>query len=629
MTSKLSLDFFSSLGKRSQSATNLDINRRGFVASNLARATSSSFTGASGFAESLTSLHAELDNLEDETTNDTSSTGSLFRSSSWENNNKASKYVKISRAHWKDASKAHSCAKCLTVFGFASKKHNCRRCGDVFCEECCQYKRKLSPECIPDAQGNIYRVCYVCADRHSQPLGEVRNLTSLFHEQRQNKRMTISNEIERLVHGFQYNVDPTSRLKIAMTDTFSLMKVPEWQKSNKWLESSDVDWCTKCTSKFTFYKVKHHCRLCGSVYCDLCCQPNLILYYDDKDKQTAKATLIGVVGCPEKEPAICLYLSICRLCQDDLEEYQVQQYHLLAAETRNESKQTLKDVGITLEKLKNVEKKLDVILPRYQELVEIYVFEGHTNESLTGQKNVEFFAKLQSDLSDVFTQYAVVIQGLKQYELTTKTELKIMKNIIMNKCKQYNASMYLFKSLKDNLDKSLPAKALENFQRYANTQAINNTYVMTRQLGLEALHLASKHGFEPSLAEKLSEVDQVCYSELKNYLLSVGDDWDEHISILNALLKIQLKEKKLITPNVLRTKQDGKDYVYHLLVQRSCSIVYQTLRALKAKSSDLQFTKSKQNLQTLLNEVSELNMNQGKYYRSNSSVSSSSSSSLG
>jgi len=204
-----------------------------------------------------------------------------------------------------------------------------------------------------------------------------------------------------------------------------------------------------------------------------------------------------------------------------------------------------------------------------------------------------------------------------------------MKNIIMNKCKQYNASMYLFKSLKDNLDKSLPAKALENFQRYANTQAINNTYVMTRQLGLEALHLASKHGFEPSLAEKLSEVDQVCYSELKNYLLSVGDDWDEHISILNALLKIQLKEKKLITPNVLRTKQDGKDYVYHLLVQRSCSIVYQTLRALKAKSSDLQFTKSKQNLQTLLNEVSELNMNQGKYYRSSSSVSSSSSLSLG
>ena len=297
----------------------------------------------------------------------------------------------------------------------------------------------------------------------------------------------------------------------------------------------------------------------------------------------------------------------------NLISFQVQKYHYEASEQEKELKQNLKDVDTTLEKLKVVEKKLDGALPKYEELVEVYVFEGRTNENLNGQNNVEFFAKLQSDISDIFTQYAVVIKGLKQYELSTKTELKIIKNVISIKCRQYNHSMNLFKSLKDNLDKSLPAKALEKFQNYANMQAINNTYVTTRQLGYEALNLASKYNFQPVLAEKLSEIDQTCYEELKSYMKCSDDEWEEHARVLKVLLKEQLQMKKLVSPNQSLSESDGKHYIYHFLTERSSTVLYQVLRALKAKSSDTQFKKTKESLQALYGEVSECVMKQGRY----------------
>ena len=62
-------------------------------------------------------------------------------------------------------------------------------------------------------------------------------------------------------------------------------------------------------------------RLCGLVYCDRCSNQKLLLHFDTQNRGVA--TLIGVVGCPDREPKISMYLSICTLCEDDMEEYQV------------------------------------------------------------------------------------------------------------------------------------------------------------------------------------------------------------------------------------------------------------------------------------------------------------------
>jgi len=41
-------------------------------------------------------------------------------------------------------------------------------------------------------------------------------------------------------------------------------------KPKEWLPDDRVIQCTLCCSKFTFFKRRHHCRLCGELYCGSC-----------------------------------------------------------------------------------------------------------------------------------------------------------------------------------------------------------------------------------------------------------------------------------------------------------------------------------------------------------------------
>lgn len=273
-------------------------------------------------------------------------------------------------------------------------------------------------------------------------------------------------------------------------------------------------------------------------------------------------------------------------------------------------KGNLAQVGAILEKLRVIERKVDTCLQRFQENVESRICEKEY-ESISKRNDIDDVAKLQGDISDLFTKYAGVIQGLKQYNLSSQTELKIMRNVTSIKCTAYNEGMNHFKTLKANLKKVLPTEDFEKLQSYANMQAINNTYVMTRQLGFEALKLATKYQFDASVAQRMSEVDSTCFEELKNYVEESGEDWESHHSVLNALLKDQLITRKLIVLQETYLLRDGACYVEYTLLKRSFDVLYQVLRALKAKSSDGKFTASKEKLQKLLNDIGEIQVKQG------------------
>ena len=39
---------------------------------------------------------------------------------------------------------------------------------------------------------------------------------------------------------------------------------------NQWVPDNKVNNCMKCFKEFTFFYRKHHCRICGNVFCANC-----------------------------------------------------------------------------------------------------------------------------------------------------------------------------------------------------------------------------------------------------------------------------------------------------------------------------------------------------------------------
>ena len=50
-----------------------------------------------------------------------------------------------------------------------------------------------------------------------------------------------------------------------------------------WLPDSVSRQCYECSEKFTTFRRRHHCRLCGQIFCSRCCNrtiPGKIIGYD-------------------------------------------------------------------------------------------------------------------------------------------------------------------------------------------------------------------------------------------------------------------------------------------------------------------------------------------------------------
>ena len=53
------------------------------------------------------------------------------------------------------------------------------------------------------------------------------------------------------------------------------------QKSNKynieWAIDQDYPNCYECQIKFTMFRRRHHCRLCGHIFCGKCCKVKVVV----------------------------------------------------------------------------------------------------------------------------------------------------------------------------------------------------------------------------------------------------------------------------------------------------------------------------------------------------------------
>jgi hypothetical protein len=85
-------------------------------------------------------------------------------------------------------------------------------------------------------------------------------------------------------------------MKSAVNELVSPFGVPVWQKSAHWEENSVVTSCTNCHEEFGILKKKHHCRVCGCIFCAKCSASDLFLFMSEGSDPQPMWALNGKEG---------------------------------------------------------------------------------------------------------------------------------------------------------------------------------------------------------------------------------------------------------------------------------------------------------------------------------------------
>ena len=267
----------------------------------------------------------------------------------------------------------------------------------------------------------------------------------------------------------------------------------------------------------------------------------------------------------------------------------------------------LDDIVKTNSTLTRLQGKISDVLPKYGLLVDAV----EAKSDLKGLVPVESsptqtLAKYHLDLSDLFTQFAVDMQGLRRLKPQTNTQLKLAKNVTSSMINFYCDSIPVFRESKKRLFEILPEEMLEKVQVIVDQNAINSSYIYVRQLGLEALLLSDKHQFDNQVAVFLADCENVCLEDLRRQIEACREDWDQHQKLLRELLRSNVKEHRLIIPSKRLAVARGASYVEEYLFERCLLIVAKTIHQLNTKTTEKKFSSSKKALQNLNEQLTRL-----------------------
>ncbi|XP_005106162.1 vacuolar segregation protein PEP7 isoform X1 [Aplysia californica] len=530
----------------------------------------------------------------------------------------------ITKQHWKSAESSKACQnkECRKVFSTVLERpHHCRRCGEVFCADCLKYKRRLNKLAHFDPDGDLYKVCKSCFELDKTTEGQVRNHSKDFAALRtahkfvstteangavpsaRRSQLDYDVEYERLTKGFAGSIG-SSEIKKTLHELRSVLSTPDWMKSSVWIQENLASFCQFCKGDFGLMKKKAFCRVCGKCVCKSCSTKDLLVYVPDGEREkgvkcSPKLAIIKYVGCPEVEPEISLYLRVCKHCKDRLVDKQVR---------LEEEEDQLSNGPDFLEALIRVHQKLVKAelgvkdqLPKYRDVVDS-LEDGTRRTNL--QSNTKILAKAQGDLADVLAQHVTIVQQLKKLKPQTETQASLLKTYIRAKCDFYLEHQAQFRALKHKLCESVPAESLDFIQRIMDKNAIISTHLYLRQLVYETLHLTDRHKIEDDLPLFLMAVEQKVEEDVKACLKNCKEDVEEHMMIVKDMIRMRMKENKLIRPSPRQVKQRGSRHVHELMNSRTEAVLNQVNFQLQLASAIRSFQGSKDSLDGALKELS-------------------------
>ncbi|XP_067670111.1 uncharacterized protein [Haliotis asinina] len=531
----------------------------------------------------------------------------------------------ITRRHWKqwDGKTVCSNRSCRKPFSLLDRVHHCRRCGNIFCNSCLKFRRKLNKLANLDPDGRSYKVCQSCYAEGQETEGRMVSLMDEFRTFRMFKyknssvlrghlsssrrdKFDFEKECRRLIEGFKGSMG-SSEVKRTLHELRNMVSIPEWQKASMWMQENLSDCCHMCRSTFGFLRKKLFCRVCGLALCKGCSAKDLLVYFPDVEPgeqrpADPRLAIIKIIGCPEVEPEVSLYLRACPTCREQVIERQISQME--AATEDDPSSELMPQLTSINASFHKTEMKVKTHLPEYQEIIDS-LEDNSRGSSGSGsglpKSNMKTLAKAQGDLADFLAKHVLIVQQLKRLKPQTETQNKLLKNYIKSKCDFYLENMSTFRASRNRLSDTTPPEVLEFIQKVMDKNAIVSAHLYLRQLVFETIALCAKFHLDEEIPRHLTPLEEALELDVRVIVEKDGEDWNQHDEITQQLIKEQMRDHKLIRPSRRQLKKHGASHAEHIMQQRSRDVLASITVQLQLKSANRSFPQTKKCLDEAIN----------------------------
>lgn len=397
------------------------------------------------------------------------------------------------------------------------------------------------------------------------------------------KRKAMMKEIKRLTEGFSTNA---GFLKGLMSE----MKVPDWQKSENWMESRDAIQCYQCKKPFTKLSRKIHCRIGGQVFCTECCKDEIVAYLEEREGEP-KWGINGKSGGPTTKPLRYETYPVCSSCSTELQSLLLE--NLSSSSCRNSS--FMDDAYKLHRNLSNLQEKVDRWLPEYQQVVDALDIVDNSPRNVEDRHPLRRLAKAQSDLSDALSVLAVESQKLKLLRPQSPIEERLLKHMMIGTYQFYQEHMYHFRCARQRLTEHMPHEHLIEIQKVLSQQSMERVHIVVQQLMYEALNFEKHFKFESLFFEDIIEIVRSVEEEFKPFLRENGESWEQHSEVVMTFIKGESKNGRSRIKLSQQTMANP-EYVRYSVISQCSSVVHECYRELQAKTVDREFRKTKKSL---------------------------------
>lgn len=408
------------------------------------------------------------------------------------------------------------------------------------------------------------------------------------------KREAILKEIDRLKNGFMESSESV-RKRIA-----SEMKVPKWQKSVNWVDSSNANHCYQCKVPLKFMNKKINCRIGGEVFCRECANNEVMIYLEKKQDREPKWMLNGKKAVGRNvgtKPAHFDLYQICSSCAGDLETILKEEEWCILRQRENGGT-TLEESLDEYDKVSKCQRKIDRWLPEYQRVVYALDLDSAANINSMDDSRKKKLARLHLNISEAM---CVANQSCKHtFDLSRvsrdpeQVDHKVMesfdKRFQSRACLLYEKHCHQFTSACEQLSKHLSSEKnfLVSVQNVSSREIMERVYIDISRLKDNLLKCVDEYNLS-FLMESLVEILRSIKEEFMPFL-GDGESFEQHFQMAMANQTSQLKVDGKVS------NQDEK----RMIVISQCSTIVHGCRSrLEEEALDCEFQQTK----TLLNET--------------------------